>query len=334
MSTRGRWGVAGAIGLTLVIVYALTRGPAPMTAADPPDAFSFAVLGDAPYYLWEELQFRIVRQDLDAHELSWVLHVGDIFWRPCSDAMYRRHLDWFDGLRHPVIYTPGDNEWADCWEPGSGAHAPLERLDRLRQLFFDDPATSRGARPRSLVSQASDLSFAEFVENARWTHAGLLFATVHLVGSRNAMEVFPDRTASDDAAARRRTDAAAAWVREAFAEAATRDASAVVLGFHGDPGFAASVGDPYRQAFEPFLAVLEQEVERFGGPVLLLHGDHHEYTVDQPLVRRTTGRRLSNLTRLRVPGSPEVGWVRVVVRPGARPPFAFEPRVIPRWKYW
>ena len=69
-------------------------------------------------------------------------------------------------------------------------------------------------------------------------------------------------------------------------------------------------------------------------PVLVLHGDHHEYTVDRPLVRHTTGRRLENLTRLQVPGSPDVGWVRVVVTPGVADPFVFEERLIPRWKYW
>ena len=66
----------------------------------------------------------------------------------------------------------------------------------------------------------------------------------------------------------------------------------------------------------------------------MANGDEHTYTVDHPLVRRTTRRRLENLTRVQVPGSPEVGWVRVVVTPGAETPFAFEKHVVPRWKYW
>jgi hypothetical protein len=68
--------------------------------------------------------------------------------------------------------------------------------------------------------------------------------------------------------------------------------------------------------------------------VLLAHGDGHIYTVDHPLIRRTTGRLLENLTRLQVPGSPQVGWVKVIVSPGADNPFAFEDHVVPRWKYW
>jgi hypothetical protein len=35
-----------------------------------------------------------------------------------------------------------------------------------------------------------------------------------------------------------------------------------------------------------------------------------------------------------VPGSPLVGWVRVVVTPGSTPSFAFDQRLVPRWKYW
>jgi hypothetical protein len=61
--------------------------------------------------------------------------------------------------------------------------------------------------------------------------------------------------------------------------------------------------------------------------VLVAHGDDHEFTVDRPL-------ELANLTRLEVPGSPDVGWVRVTVTSSARNPFAFENHVIPHWKYW
>ena len=56
--------------------------------------------------------------------------------------------------------------------------------------------------------------------------------------------------------------------------------------------------------------------------------------VDRPLVRRTTGARLDNLTRMQVPGSPDVGWVRVVVTGGVRPVLTFDANVVPWWKYW
>jgi hypothetical protein len=306
-----------AVSLILVIAFFLTRGldaPTP----NPPGGFSFAVMGDAPYYWWEELRFRLVLKDLGAHDLTSVISIGDIFWRPCSDEMYRRTREQFNPLRHPVVYTPGDNEWFDCWEPASGGFMPQERLIRLREIFFNPPTQSLGRRRIALASQP------EFVENVRWTDNAVVFATAHLIGSWNGMKPFPARAAVDDAAARRRTESAAAWMRETFSAAKASNASAVVIALHGNP---FDEEPKYREPFQPFLITLQEEVEQFRRPVLVAHGDDHEFTVDRPL-------ELANLTRLEVPGSPDVGWVRVTVTPSARNSFAFEKHVIPRWKYW
>jgi hypothetical protein len=330
---RPKTWLVGLLVVALVVFFLITRGPEEPTP-NPPGTFSFAVMGDAPYYEWEALQYRLVLKSLNAHDLSWIIDVGDIFWKPCTDQRYQRTLNEFSGLRHPVIYTPGDNEWSDCWERESGGFAPLDRLDRIRKTFFQNPTRSLGDGSLSLVSQANSEPYREFVENARWVHEGMVFATVHIVGSANGMKSFPARTEADDIASRRRTEAAAAWVREAFAEARNLNASAVVLGFHGNAGLEGAEDPEWQAHFEPFIMAVEEEAERFARPVLLAHGDGHIYTVDHPLVRRTTGVRLENVTRLQVPGSPEVGWVRVVVTPGAQNPFTFEQHVVPRWKYW
>jgi hypothetical protein len=330
----GAW-VLAAVALAAVALFFLaTNRETQRPPEAPPGSFAFAVLGDAPYYPWEEIQFRRVLGQLDAAKLEWVLHVGDIFWHPCSDAMYEKHLAYFQRLRHPLIYTPGDNEWCDCHEPGSGSFAPLGRLARIREIFFADPTSSLGGSRLPLVSQASEGSYSEFKENARWEHAGIVFATAHLPGSRNGGEAFPGRTEADDTASRRRVEAAAAWLREAFSTARARRARAVFVAFHTDLHLDLEVEHPERQALEPFVAALEEESERFDGSVVFAHGDDHQYTVDRPLVRHTTGRRLANVTRLEVPGSPDVGWVRVVVAPQGRDPFTFEEHVIPRWQYW
>ena len=325
------------IALALVAVLALTlwftSGP-PAPTPTPPGSFAFAAFGDAPYYWWEELKFRQVLRSLDQHDLTFVIHVGDIFWRPCTDRHYQAALDRFNGLRHPVIYTPGDNEWTDCWERGSGSFAPLERLQSLRRIFFANPGVSAGLRRIPLDPQSAIPGLPEFVENVRWSHAGITFATVHLVGSGNGRTKNPGRKPEDDAEITRRTEAAAAWVKETFAAATASGAPAIVIAFHGAPGFDLPADNQHRQLFEPFLEALEVETERFGRPVLAIHGDDHEYTVDHPLRRRTTGQRLENFTRLMVPGSPDVGWVRVVITPGATATLSPDARVVPRWKYW
>ena len=278
----------------------------------PPGSFSFAVLGDAPYYPWEEWRYRFVLKSLDESDLAFVVHIGDIWWRPCTDEHYLKTREQFQRLRPPVIFTPGDNEWADCWEAGSGGYQPLERLARLREIFFATP-------PRGLAAVRQPT----FIENARWERDGVVFATVHLIGSLNGFKPFPGRTPADDAAAHERTEAAVMWMRETFARA--RDKKAVVLGFHANLAFEEP---QYRRWYAPFTRALEEEVRRFGKPVLIVQGNNHDYIVDHPI------RRLPNFTRMQVPGSPDVGWVRVTVTARAANPFAFEESIVPRWKYW
>ena len=257
---RKTW-FAGIALLVLVVLFLITRGPEAPTP-NPPGTFSFAVLGDAPYYEWEDLQYRLVLQALDAHDLSWVIDVGDIFWRPCSDELYRRNLERFNGLRHPVIYTPGDNEWTDCWEPRSGGFAPLDRLSRIRQIFFNDANRSLGGRALPLLSQENREPFGEFVENVRWSHQGIVFATVHIVGSTNAMKAFPSRTEADDAAAKRRTEAAAAWVRETFAEARSSNSLRLYSASTGTR-LSKSQSTTLTPGLRAVITAVEEEVERF-----------------------------------------------------------------------
>ena len=145
---------------------------------------------------FEEARFRLVLRDLDAHDLTTVISVGDIFWRPCNDVMYQRARDRFNGLRHPVIYTPGDNEWFDCWEAGSGGYEPQERLARLRQIFYTTPAQSLGGR-RIALGQSAGLHRERAVDGS---FARLRHCASHR--QRNGRWPFPNRTEDDVAASK------------------------------------------------------------------------------------------------------------------------------------
>ena len=57
-------------------------------------------------------------------------------------------------------------------------------------------------------------------------------------------------------------------------------------------------------------------------PVLLMHGDSHEYHFDQPF--KFAKQPISNLTRLQVPGASDVRAVRVQVDPSAQALFSVE----------
>ena len=320
--------VVGVInGLPLI----MPRSLAPPTAV-PPGSFAFAALGDAPYSQAEFELFDVVLEDLGAHDLTSVVHVGDIFSELCRDEAYIRTLGVFNDIPHPVVYTPGDNEWTDCFSMSAETDR-YTRLASIRRILVSDPSNSLGARTIPLDHQGDDPEHGEFPENARWTHEGIVFATIHLVGSANATRAFRDRTEAEEQEPARRTEAAAAWVRETFVVAEEMDAIAVVIAFHAYVFFEDAHDMPRRQPYEPFLLTLEEEVARFGRPVLGIHGDFHEFIVDQPLIDRSTGQTLENFTRMQVPGSPDVGWVHITVTPGADDLFDFESRVVPNWPW-
>ncbi len=183
-----------------------------------------------------------------------------------------------------------------------------------------------------LTSQSRDTAYGEFLEHARWIRGNIVFATIHMVGSDNGLSKFRGRRAAVDAEVARREAAAIAWLRDAFAVADTLHSPAVFLAMHADPGFGAPIGSRARRGFDPFVQALEEEVAGFDGVVVLAHGDTHFQRVDKPLVRRTTGRPLEQFTRLEVFGSPDVGWIRVIVDTTRPEIFFFRPKRI-RWTW-
>lgn len=318
-----------------VMAWALAACDARPPAATPePGTFRFAVLGDAPYHGLDHPRYRVALEQIDAAPLEFVIHVGDILWYPCDEKTYRNRLAGFEGLRHALVYTPGDNEWADCHEDITGGYTPLERLATLRRIFFAEPHESLGARAIALASQGALEPYAEFVENARWQHDGVVFTTVHLPGSWNAGAVYPARTRADAEATTRRTAAAVHWLERAFDTARETQARALVIATHADMKLAAAPDNDYQRSFAPFVERLEALVAATDLPVLLVHGDSHEYTVDQPLRDRRDGRELAALTRLQVMGAPDIGWVEVTVTRDREKPFRFTPHHVPWWKWF
>jgi Calcineurin-like phosphoesterase len=324
--------------ISLAIVVALvgafvvaTAGP-PEVTVNAPGTFAFGAFGDAPYDVFESARYPLMLEDLDRHDLAFSIHVGDIFWRPCSQDRYERSLRWFNELQRPLIYVPGDNEWADCWTRQEGGFDPRDRLALLRRVLYPRPGFALGRTRFQIEVQANDPAFPEFVEHTRWSHDGIIFATIHVVGSDNFTLSFPGRTAADDEEARRRLAAALAWLRDTFARGKSASTKAVVVAFHADPGFDGTLED--QAPFRPLLDAFEDETVAFAKPVLLIHGDSHHFITDHPLKARAGGRTIPNVTRLEVPGSPDVGWVRVIVTAGVTPSFAFEQRIVPFWKFW
>jgi hypothetical protein len=155
---------------------------------------------------------------------------------------------------------------------------------------------------------------------------------VHVVGDLNGGRPFSGREARHDEEVARRTEAAVAWLYASFQTAVEGGADAVVVAMHANPLYQP--GELERAAYSPLEEALVDLAQHFGKPVLVIHGDEHRYIVDKPFRDPVTGDSVPNLQRLETFGSPDIGWVDVVVDPALPDLFRFEPNVTPRWMWW
>ena len=267
-------------------------------------SFTFAAIGDVPYGPHEE--FAALVDKINTQSLAFTIHVGDIKSGStvCSDETFTSVRQLFDRFDRALIYTPGDNEWTDCHRVNNGRYGPLERLEKIRQLFFASNE-SLGKQRLPLQTQSSQKSFTPFVENRRWSQGKVRFATLHLVGSNNNLQ--PGLPSSSEFAAREHANIA--WLKETFAEAKANMDSAVVLAMQADTFF----GEPRKgSGFVRWNAALAQEVAAWGKPVLLIQGDTHQYLIDNPL-KDASGKPLRQLVRVVVPGEREADAVLIAV---------------------
>lgn len=257
------------------------------------ERFQFAAIGDVPYTSPAQLD-RLV-QRVNALPVRFTIHVGDIKSGStvCSDDTFEAVKRQFNAFDQPLIYTPGDNEWTDCHRKNNGPYDPLERLQKLRQIFFGTNL-SLGQHALVLDTQSQDEAFREFSENRRWHTKTVTFATVHLVGSNNNWQ--PELPSSSEFS--KRNDANIAWMRSTFAAAKKNAHHAVVLAMQADTSYQ----DPRVKAsgVAQWLDAFRQEALAWGKPVLLIQGDTHEFTVDRPF--ETSDPALAHVQRLIVPG--------------------------------
>ena len=324
------------------------------------EPYAIGLWGDLPY---SDVQAQVgvpnLIADMNRHELAFTVHDGDLKAgngtagsatpTTCSDALYVQALGFFNALRAPAIFTPGDNDWTDCDRPSNGGFSSRERLDHERQVFFSTPF-SLGQRKLHQDVQTAKLCLdannqaTACVENRRWTYGGVTYVTLNVQGSCNNL----CDTAPDPAEWTARNAANIAWLRESFQFAAARQSVAVMIISQADPGWDLSDGtraplrDPNTLAetdgqpdgFQDYLGALRDEVIKFRRPVAYVHGDSHYHRIDKPFLD-TQGRRLENFTRVetfgdnQANGTNDVNWVRVTVDPRSRDVFSYQAKIVP-----
>jgi len=234
------------------------------------------VLGDVPYSAAEAGKLDTLIGRMNAADLAFVVHVGDLGSsakaQGCSDAWLDARRRQFEQIRHPVVLLPGDNEWADCAVHGMDAGA---RLAHWRERFC--------TRPAGLALERQP----GHCENVRWRSGGLSFIGLNVPGG--------GKPGLADA----RMAATLEWLDESLSLAESRGAAKIFLFLHADPRFER-VGT--RDAYARLRAVLATHAAWFAGRLVLVHGDTHVYRDDSPL---------PGLRRFEVWGSPIVAWHRV-----------------------
>ena len=324
MRRRSIVALTACAGILLLSTAAAPAAARPAAASE--GGSTFAVIGDTPYGDAALAAFPAQIGQINAdRRVSWVNHLGDIKngSSVCSDTYFAQIKQDFDTFADPLVYTIGDNEWTDCHRPSNGSYNPLERLAKVRQVFFPEPGRTLG-RPAPVLSYASD----GYPENIRYVHSRVSFASVHIVGSNNSMAPWTGHTTAtpeQTAEVLGRTAAAIRTIHDAFVEARKRHLASVVLLTQADMFDPTVSNPPFADyyAFEPIVQAIARESAAFRGPVYLFNGDSHVFHIDRPLAADSDWLAFyhvpsvaANLHRITVDGSGNAtDYLRVTIHP-------------------
>ena len=287
---------------------------------------SLAVIGDSPYGIayGDRAQMNanptfIAGINADP-SVAFALHVGDIHSGKeyCKESDNLRVFNHWKNFRMPLVYVPGDNEWADCHKKkeGGGEYVsgaiqyvttdggsyakgdPLANLSLIRSIFFPARGHSLGALTMAVHSQALEYdasypSDAQFVENVWFERKGVLFVTINVPGgSNNNNDVWytgsPSMSNAQAVEIATRSAANLRWLDTAFARAAANNDIAVVIQLQADMWDQDGVSKAHLTEYKQFIDKIAANTTAFAKPVLLINGDSHNYRSDNPLVPGAT----------------------------------------------
>ena len=341
------------LALTATVVAAVVAGFAIADRGKQNDKeFQYAIglWGDTPY---SDMQAQTgvpnLIADMNSQNIEFSVHDGDLkagnaipgsvtpttCQNTVQPSIYSQGLAYFNSLKDPAIFTPGDNDWTDCDRTSNGGFNSLERLQYERSLFFSTDK-SLGQKPMKLEVQStpqclgttsltgSPTFSTPCVENRRWTFKKVTYATLNVQGTCNNLcssgtgdPAISDATAQAARVAEYTAREAAdeQWLQDTFDKANSEGSAAVMIIWQADPGFDTSgyQGAPPRNpltlaetdanpdGFHDLLTKLRDLTIAFKKPVVLVHGDSHYFMVDKPLLD-SSGRRVENFTRVETVG--------------------------------
>jgi hypothetical protein len=313
-----------------------------------------AVIGDTPYGPAAIALFPTMVDAINADpKVREVVHVGDFKSgsERCGDDRFQISSDLFATFKDPMIYAIGDNEWTDCHRANNGGFNPIDRLAKVRELFYPVPGQVLGARRKVVEAQAN------FPENQLWVESRVTFSVSHILGSNNGLEPWfgdrkingvavpetPAETAMRTAEVAARQAANIAWLEHTFATAQAEGSVGIVLFLQADlwhPDDRAA--GAHFTAHQEWVERLSQLASSFNGKILMIVGDSHDYRVDPGVSWMNTFYGVpspANLTQIVVDRAIEspatdvgtksvIEWVRLHIDPRSPDVFSWEQVIV------
>jgi hypothetical protein len=303
--------------LLLALALLLAGGARAGTRED--EAHGFAIIGHG-FTDGGEKHLKQALADNDDGDVAFLVVTGiKGANEPCTDKLYQKRRDVIDDARRPVVVLPAGSDWTECRNTVGRSNA-IERLNRIRELFYGEPETL-GTRKLGLTRQSMSPRFRSYAENAHWSVGKVLYATINMPANNNHYlnEAGRNSEYEDRLVANR------FWLNRLFAIARRDKLEAVVLFSEGDvkalsqpTGLQALLRDaaPDNDGFAEPRRLILSLAQKFHGKVLLVDG-----------------------TRVR--GKPAIEWrgnvghlaagadaLEVVVDPAAKTLFKVDPRKV------
>lgn len=284
----------------LAVLLALAMASVPAAAAP----FSFGAIGHVFRGASDEGIMRKAIIESDADNLAFVVVNGvKAADEPCSDALYDQRLALLSQAKNGLVLSLAGSDWADC-KRGNGRSAAMDRLTRVRDVYFQDEM-SFGATRLPLARQSTSTKFRSYAENARWEVGEIVFATVNMPAPNNHYLTDAGRNGEFED----RLIANRYWLQRLFTHAQREKRSGIVLFCDGNPALLSGrtgmrAPDGTRDGFVEMRREIASLAGAYAGKVLLVHGSARQAV---PKAIRWRG----NLGELALPA----GWLKVNVRP-------------------
>jgi hypothetical protein len=269
--------------LLLALAAAMAHAAKPVAA---PRGFQFGVIGHAFKAAPDEAVLKRAIADATQADPAFIVANGiKSASEPCSDRLYAQRRALLDESAPPLIVSLAGSDWNACLNSAGRSNA-IERLNRLRELFYGD-GESLGARRIPLTRLSSTAKFRSYAENAHWEYGKVLFATVNLPANNNHFRPEAGRNSEYED----RLVANRAWLHRLFTLAARQKMHGLVLFSDGDVGLQQEEGFsllPSFQARQDGFAEPRRQIqamaEKFKGKVLLIDAQNNAAAGTEPAI--------------------------------------------------